>query len=149
MEKCDTAERQDWMRILSLSSWDDLERVSAGISKTVHSFLRPPETGLIMLRGRMGGSGALFNVGEATVTRCSVKLTGGYEGHSYLLGRNLEHARVAAICDGLLQQLTHHDHVLKTVVEPLREKIAARRLLAGQKAAATKVEFFTLVRGDG
>ena len=43
--------------------------------------LRPPETGLVMVRGRMGGSGGKFNLGEVAVTRCAVRLDGGTVGH--------------------------------------------------------------------
>ena len=149
MNRFETRERQDWMRILSMAHWDDLKAVASTISDTAHTILRAPETGLIMLRGRMGGSGARFNVGEATVTRCSVKLGDQFEGHSYVLGRNIEHARIAAICDGLLQQPIHHKQLQREVIEPLRQKLRTRQLLSSQKAAATKVEFFTLVRGDG
>jgi alpha-D-ribose 1-methylphosphonate 5-triphosphate synthase subunit PhnG len=149
MEHAVSVDRQDWVRILSVSQWLDLKAVSGGISDTAHTLMRGPEIGLIMLRGRMGGSGAVFNVGEATITRCSVKLDDGFEGHSYVLGRNTEHAHIAAICDGLLQQPLRQKQLQTEVIEPLRQKITARRLLSSQKTAATKVDFFTLVRGDG
>ena len=42
--------------------------------------LKPAETGLVMLRGRAGGDGAPFNLGEATVTRAVVELPGGERG---------------------------------------------------------------------
>ena len=65
--------------------------------------IRPPETGLVMLRGRMGGTGGAFNLGEATVTRCAVRTAKGHEGHAYVMGRNHGHAKIAAVCDALLQ----------------------------------------------
>jgi alpha-D-ribose 1-methylphosphonate 5-triphosphate synthase subunit PhnG len=140
--------RQNWMRVLALASWDDLKLMTADISATTFTFLRRPETGLIMLRGRMGGTGAAFNVGEATITRCSIKLGDNTEGHAFVLGRNADHARVAALCDGLLQQPAQYAALLESLIEPLRQKMDARRLQAREKAAATRVDFFTLVRGD-
>lgn len=110
--------------------------------------IRKPETGLVMLRGRMGGTGAAFNLGEATVTRCAVRTAKGHEGHAYVMGRNHEHARIAAVCDALLQDENDHAMVEALVLQPLEKRIAEQRSLAARKAAATKVDFFTLVRGE-
>jgi alpha-D-ribose 1-methylphosphonate 5-triphosphate synthase subunit PhnG len=149
MNQIQTEHRQDWMGILATADWEDLKSVAAAIPDVTCNMLRAPETGLVTLRGRMGGTGSLFNVGEATVTRCSVQLENDVQGHAYVLGRNVEHARVAAVCDGLMQAVQHRDHLKATVIEPLRKKRDERRALAASKAAATKVDFFTLVRGDG
>ena len=140
--------RQDWMRILALAEFVDLAAASTHLADVEHHFMRPPETGLVMLRGRMGGSGAPFNMGEATVTRCTVRMKDGIQGHAYVMGRNTEHARLAAICDGLLQQEVYHDDLMMKTVKPLAEKQAEARLTKAKKVAATKVDFFTLVRGD-
>ncbi len=137
------------MRVLALADWNELKAATAHLPITEYTFKRAPETGLVMMRGRMGGAGAAFNLGEATVSRCSVKVTDAIDGHACVMGRNLEHARVAAVCDGLLQLEQHREAIDKSVIQPLREKLAAKKLKAAQKAAATKVDFFTLVRGDG
>ena len=134
------------MRVLSLSAWDDLESCAKQYADTAHEVLRAPETGLVMLRGRMGATGAAFNLGEATVTRCAVRLANGGEGHAYVMGRNAAHARLAAICDALLQ--TGESGMSETVIEPLEAKLQAAQAEASTKAAATKVDFFTMVRGD-
>lgn len=114
---------------------------------TPHQILRGPEIGLVMARGRAGGSGEAFNVGEITATRCVVKLDSGEVGVSYALGRDKEKARISAVCDALLQTAASED-VQTKIVEPLR----AARLRAAQAqteaAAATKVEFFTMTRGE-
>ena len=143
-----TTERQGWMRILALASWRDLSACAKAYLDTKHEILRTPETGLIMLRGRMGGTGTAFNMGEATVTRCAVRVAGESEGHAYVMGRNTDHALLAAICDGLLQQTSQKAEVMARVIDPLRQTIAAKRQSQALKAAATKVDFFTLVRGD-
>lgn len=142
------AERAAWMRVLSLSAWNDLESCAAQLASTPHEVLRAPETGLIMLRGRMGATGAAFNLGEATVTRCAVRLADGTEGHAYVMGRNAGHARLAAICDALLQAPGSGAGIAEAVIAPLAERLTAARAAASCKAAATKVDFFTMVRGD-
>ncbi len=47
--------------------------------------VRGPETGLVMVRGRIGGGGQPFNLGEATVTRATVMLDSGTAGHAHAL----------------------------------------------------------------
>lgn len=136
------------MRLLALSSWNDLKACTDDFVNTPCDTIRPPETGLVMLRGRMGGTGSAFNLGEATVTRCAVRTAKGHEGHAYVMGRNHEHARVAAICDALMQDEKYSGKVDALVLQPLQELLENRRSLAAHKAAATKVDFFTLVRGE-
>ena len=94
----------------------------------------------------MGATGAAFNLGEATVTRCAVRLGDGTEGHAYVMGRNAAHARLAAVCDALLQ--SGDTNLSETVIAPLEAKLQTAQVEASTKAAATKVDFFTMVRGD-
>jgi alpha-D-ribose 1-methylphosphonate 5-triphosphate synthase subunit PhnG len=142
------AERKAWISILALSSWRDLSAAASAYRSTPCLVTRQPESGLVMLRGRISGTGAPFNIGEATVTRCSVKSEPGFEGHSYVMGRNTDHARLAAICDALLQDESSYEPVFCGVIRPLENLMASRRAAASRKAAATKVDFFTLVRGE-
>lgn len=136
------------MRVLALADWDDLKASASPFLATPCDVIRLPETGLVMLRGRMGGTGAPFNLGEASVTRCAVRTENGIEGHAYVLGRNIHHARTAALCDALLQDERLNPELQASVIAPLSKLLASRRELAAQKAAATKVDFFTLVRGE-
>lgn len=110
--------------------------------------LKRPEIGLAMVRGRMGGDGAPFNLGEATVTRCVVELAGGERGYGQMLGRNRRLARLAAIVDALWQVEDARPIVERDVLKPVRERLARERMQANAETAATKVDFFTLVRGD-
>lgn len=110
--------------------------------------LRGPETGLVSLRGRIGGGGAPFNFGEATVTRATVKLATGEVGHAYALGRDGEAVRVAAILDALGQRPEHAGAVENAILAPLRGAIAERDRVGRDETAATKVDFFTMVRGE-
>jgi alpha-D-ribose 1-methylphosphonate 5-triphosphate synthase subunit PhnG len=112
-----------------------------------HSFLRPPEVGAVMVRGRAGGTGAPFNLGEMTVTRTSVRLAGGAVGHAWVQGRDKGHATRAAVVDALMQTDRAADLAV-SVIDVLAAEAGAARAARAAKAAATKVDFFTLVRGE-
>ncbi|TCQ78361.1 alpha-D-ribose 1-methylphosphonate 5-triphosphate synthase subunit PhnG [Ochrobactrum sp. BH3] len=117
-------------------------------NKPEFEVLRGPETGLVMLRGRIGGGGAPFNVGEATVTRATVRLSDGSVGHSYALGRDQEKAKLAALFDALWLDEDRRDAVESQVLNVLRSRIDDADTKLRAEAAATKVDFFTMVRGD-
>jgi alpha-D-ribose 1-methylphosphonate 5-triphosphate synthase subunit PhnG len=136
------------MRVLALSKWSDFKALGDLFSLISCDVIRPPESGLIMLRGRVGGSGDAFNIGEATATRCAVRSAKGHEGHAYIMGRNHAHAKLAAICDALMQDENYTAKVESLVIEPLQKIMDERRHESAQKTAATKVDFFTLVRGE-
>jgi len=143
-----TSERQRWMSVLALASRDELERGWSDLSAPPeYRTLRGPEVGLVMVRARAGGTGTRFNLGEMTVTRCSVELPDGTTGHAYAGGRDRRHAELSAVFDALLQR--ERDGALRrTLVEPLAHAQRARRQAAAARAAASRVEFFTMVRGD-
>jgi alpha-D-ribose 1-methylphosphonate 5-triphosphate synthase subunit PhnG len=101
-----------------------------------------------MIEARAGGGGRRFNAGEATVTRCVVR-DGDRLGYSYSLGRDKEKAKMAAILDAMLQSASSYQMVMEAVVAPLASAQQERRVRASLQAAATKVDFFTMVRGDG
>lgn len=142
--------RRRWMGILAKA---EPERLAALCDKAMpdgepaHEMLRSPETGMVMTRGRAGGSGQAFNLGEMTVTRCAVRLADGTVGQSWVAGRSREHARLAALCDGLLQG-DAAARIESAIVGPLETAQAERRERQARKAAATKVDFFTMVRGE-
>lgn len=110
--------------------------------------LRGPETGLVALRGRIGGGGAAFNFGEATVTRASVKLPTGEVGHSYAFGRARGKARIAAIIDALAQKPEHRQRVAEAILAPLRAEQRETDGRRREETAATQVDFFTMTRGE-
>jgi alpha-D-ribose 1-methylphosphonate 5-triphosphate synthase subunit PhnG len=110
--------------------------------------LKPVETGLVMLRGQAGGDGAPFNFGEATVTRAVIELPGGERGYAHVLGRDAERARLAAIFDALWQKPHQRQAVEACVLEPIASRLEAARAKAAAEIAATRVDFFTLKRGE-
>ena len=110
-------------------------------------WLRVPEIGGVMVQGRMGGTGSAFNLGEMTVTRCAVRLADGHVGHGYVQGRSRQKAEQAALIDALMQT-DQADQVAQEILTPLAELAARDRAARTAKAAGTKVDFFTMVRGE-
>ena len=142
--------RQRWMSVLALASADELERAWAALpTRPTYRRVRGPEVGLVMVRARAGGTGTRFNLGEMTVTRCSVELEDGTLGHAYAGGRDRRHAELSAIFDALLQRAPDAETLQRTLIAPLAEGQQARRQAAVARAAASRVEFFTMVRGEG
>jgi alpha-D-ribose 1-methylphosphonate 5-triphosphate synthase subunit PhnG len=137
------------MAVLTQGETAELAGLLASLGELpVHQELRRTESGLVMLRGRVSGDGAPFNLGEATVSRAAVKLATGETGFGYVLGRDREKARLIALCDALLQCASHRAAVERRVIEPVRARLAGERRLTAERTAATRVEFFTLVRGE-
>ena len=139
--------RKDWIGLLAKAPEGLLGQLwaAAGI-EAAHDWLRPPETGAVMVRGRAGGTGAPFNLGEITVTRCALRLESGQVGHAYVAGRSREKVRIAALCDALMQDEGRAAAVRDAVLAPLAAAAAEAREALAAKAAATKVEFFTIAR---
>jgi alpha-D-ribose 1-methylphosphonate 5-triphosphate synthase subunit PhnG len=143
-----TALRRRAMAVLADTSADDIATHMSALTIPACEELRTPENGLVMLRGRIGGDGAPFNLGEATVTRAAVRLVGGEVGFAYVLGRDTRKARLIAICDAMLQSADRL-RAIDGVVTPLEQAMRERRRRKDAETAATRVNFFTLVRGEG
>jgi len=108
------AARKTWMAVLARAPAETLHQAGAA-HLPAYTRLRGPELGLVMLQGRTGGTGPAFNLGEATIARCTVRSEAGQVGHAYCLGRDLRQA-----------------------------ELAAARTVTARRAAATQVQFFTL-----
>jgi alpha-D-ribose 1-methylphosphonate 5-triphosphate synthase subunit PhnG len=137
--------RQRWMAILARARSDQLQALLANCDAIPsHTMVRGPESGLVMVRARAGGGGAAFNLGEMTITRCTVRTETGFVGHAYLAGRDEKRAELAALADALMQDPDLADTIERRVVAPLERQQIDGRLAKSQKAAATRVEFFTM-----
>jgi alpha-D-ribose 1-methylphosphonate 5-triphosphate synthase subunit PhnG len=142
--------RREAMAVLAEGTTAEIARLMAGIGPLpTHQEIRKAESGLVMVRGRIGGDGAPFNLGEATVSRSAVQLATGEIGFGYVLGRDQEKAQLTAYCDALMQRDDYRDVVERIVLAPIRSRLDAARTVKAEQVAATKVEFFTLVRGEG
>lgn len=140
-----TAERQGWMAVLARATLQEIgARLADAPGLPPHDRLRGPETGLAMMRGRVGGTAAPFNLGEMTVTRCTVRTRDGYIGHAYVAGRDGAQAELAARLDAALQDPALRPALIDGVIAPLASLQASRRAQEARRAAATHVQFSTL-----
>ena len=143
------ARRKAAMAVLAHSDTTAIARHLGTIALPVHENLREPENGIVMVRGRIGGDGAPFNFGEATVSRAAVRLASGVVGFGYALGRDRQKARMIALCDALVQSDEFADALEANVLAPLRAAMASERSRKAAETAATRVDFYTLARGEG
>lgn len=148
-----SSERRDWIALLATAPASLLEHESQRLDRHAFQFLAAPEIGLVMVRGRPGGAAMAFNLGEMTVTRCVVSTTDSatgrqLDGYGHVAGRNHRHAELAAQFDAYFQDsaLSYRDR--EEILAPLRDHKTAAKQQQTAKTAATKVEFFTMVRGE-
>lgn len=142
--------RQRRLRILARTDRATLEAALAALpSQPAWRRLKQPETGLTMVRARAGGVGQRFNLGEMTVSRCVVALNdGGTMGVGYVQGRDRRRAELVAVFDALSQDASGAEKIEQLLIAPVESKLANERRTREAKVAATKVDFFTLVRGE-
>jgi alpha-D-ribose 1-methylphosphonate 5-triphosphate synthase subunit PhnG len=140
------ATRQRWMGVLARAG-TGLAAYESALKESEYRLIRAPEIGMTLVRGRMGGTGSQFNLGEMSVTRCVVRLADGRTGYSYVAGRDKQHAELAALADAHLQG-PEQPHWLSRLIEPLAAVQQAKQAAKAAETATTQVEFFTLVRGE-
>jgi alpha-D-ribose 1-methylphosphonate 5-triphosphate synthase subunit PhnG len=143
-----SSERARWISLLAKAPaavLDDAARHYGDLPK--YLWLRRPETGLAMVRARAGGTGAQFNLGEMSVTRCTLRLESGQTGIAYVAGRDKRHAEMAALFDALMQS-DARQRVRETVLQPIEQALADKLAQAHAQAQATRVEFMTMARGE-
>ena len=142
-------DRKGMMRVLAHASEAELAQglQAAGLDGELAE-IRPPETGLTMVRGRIGGDGRPFNLGEMTVTRAAVQSPSGLTGIAYLKGRCPRKARLAAAADAYWQDPATRAEVEEKLLRPVEQRLAQHRRKVVEEAAATKVDFFTMARGE-
>ena len=141
--------RRNRMAVLARCKSSRLQELWDGLGlEPAYRVLRGPESGLVMLRGRIGGTGDAFNIGEATVTRASVKLDDGNVGHAMALGRDMAKARLSALIDALCQNPETAAFIDAQVIAPIKRELDDADERRRQETAATRVDFFTMVRGE-
>ncbi len=151
-------QRKRRMAALALADEAALEEAATRLAASFsYTFLRRPEAGLLMVEGRAGNSGQRFNLGEMLVTRCVVRLqqkrqngqdSAATEGYSFIQGNRPRHAELAAVFDALLQQEDQAEDLERSLIEPLAAKRSEALQKGAEKTATTRVDFFTLVRGE-
>lgn len=149
MQPIAVAEHQRWMSALAAAGPVLLEQGWQALEpKPAYRLLRPVEIGMALLRGRIGGAGAAFNLGEATITRAAAALDTGERGLAYLLGRRPREAELAALFHALLQDSDRRAFVEERVVRPAEAAREARADAERAAVAPTRIDFSTMVRGD-
>ncbi|MTJ82773.1 MAG: phosphonate C-P lyase system protein PhnG [Telmatospirillum sp.] len=142
-------DRRHWMGVLAKAPLDRLEAAWSALPEPPDFIrLRAPEIGSALVRARAGGGGQRFNLGEMTITRCSVRISGGAVGHAYVAGRRPRHAELAALFDALLQDPDHGAGLRAHLIDPLAADQERATTDRAARIATTKVDFFTLVRGE-
>lgn len=146
--------RQRAMAELAMANTNVLEAAAKRLPSDIgYTFLRRPEVGLVMLEARAGNTGQRFNLGEMLITRCVLRLEeqGGCqatEGYAFLQGNRPRQAELAALFDALLQQDSWADELQNTLIIPLMQERAMQRAKVQEEIATTRVDFFTMVRGE-
>ena len=147
------AERQEWMALLARAPEPLLDAALMHHVQAQPQWLRRPETGLMMVQGRAGGTGDRFNLGEVTVTRCALRVASARHdapvGVAYVLGRNHRQAQMAALADALLQDPAHRPLLEAALLTPVRQHLALKQAQRHQRAQTTKVDFLTVAREAG
>jgi len=146
--------RQRRMAALAFADEATLEAEAAKLVDSFsYTFLRRPEAGMVMLEGRAGNSGQRFNVGEMLITRCVLRLEpqgsgSATEGYAFVQGNRPRHAELAALFDALLQQEEWAESLDRSLIASLVAKREEKLRKRVEETAPTKVDFFTLVRGE-
>ncbi len=149
--------RANWMALLARAPVDLLDAALRDHVARPARWLRAPQTGLMMVQGRAGGTGERFNLGEVTVTRCALRvdaLDAGAEatvGVGYVLGRSHRQVHLAALADALMQDPTQQAAMNAGLLDAIRSHLAGTLAARQARAASTRVDFFTVAResGDG
>jgi len=141
--------RESWIGLLGSADPADLESALEDLKDHCEFVcIVGPETGMLMVQAKADGSGSRFNIGEMTVSKCILEVKGKYLGTGWVMGSDLRHAELAALFDGLLQDPDHHDRLMATLIPRLEEKQRLKTDILLKDASDTKVEFFTLKRGE-
>jgi alpha-D-ribose 1-methylphosphonate 5-triphosphate synthase subunit PhnG len=143
-------QRQQLLSTLARSSFSDIEQHwNSDAAQHQYQFIRKPETGMVMAVGRAGGNGEPFNMGEVTVSRCTLRLESGETGFGYVRGRNLKHVETIALIDAISQrQDAASEHVVNELLPALQQKLQQNKQQKQSGAEQTRVDFFTMVRGE-
>lgn len=144
-----TDARRRHLALLAHAPREALQRLAQPVLSD-HRFetLRAPETGLVMLRARIGNRGDRFHLGEVTVTRCVLRHRPAAgpptAGVGYVLGRDAERAQWIAGLDALLQVPALHALLAAQVLAPLGAQTQAERAARRAGVQASRVSFQTL-----
>ena len=139
-------DRQQWLSILTQQK-EEINHYEPSLKAKKYDVVRAPEVGMAMVKGKTAGEGQVFNLGEVTVTRCVVRIEDGTMGFGYVVGRNQNQALLIALADAYLQS-DERAVWEKSLLVPLNDSLQKRLKAQENKVQTTKVDFFTMVRGE-
>lgn len=144
--------QQERQKLLSTLARSELKDIQQHWQDSIENYqfekIRPVETGMVMAVARAGAGGEPFNLGEVTVSRCALRLPSGETGVGYVCGRNTRHAEHIALLDALAQTRQQRDLIFSRVIQPLQRILQQKKMQQQAQTDKTKVEFFTMVRGE-
>lgn len=153
--------RQLLLSVLSKSAFNDIDNFWQTLSITPsYTLLKTPEVGMTMVRAKTGGAGQEFNMGEMTVTRTVIRLDSiescsesektqaGIIGFGYTAGRETKKSELIAVIDACFQLSAYAELIEEKILQPLSEQLQEKETLQSEKVDSTKVNFFTMVRGE-
>jgi len=125
-----------------VSAWRALE------IEPEYTLLKQPEIGMVMVKAKTGGNGSPFNMGEMTVTRTVLQLHSHEMGYGYTAGRDKDKSLTIALIDACYQVEGWQEQIEEKLVQPLRKDLQQARSQHQETVDRTKVNFFTMVRGE-
>jgi alpha-D-ribose 1-methylphosphonate 5-triphosphate synthase subunit PhnG len=145
----DTKQRQQLLAVLSKCSSKDIKALWQPLNLTPnYQLLKSPEIGMVMVKAKTGGNGSPFNMGEMTVTRTVLRLDSNQMGYGYIAGRDKEKSLLIAMIDACYQVADWQSEINQKVLEPLQAQHNQAYRAHAQQVEKTKVNFFTMVRGE-
>lgn len=142
-------QRQKNLSILAKASLVTMRKYWESIgANATFVFLKKPEVGMAMVRAQAGGGSEDFNMGEMTMTRCVVRLDSEEIGYGFVAGRSKKKSELIAIIDASWQTESLKKIIEEKIIDPLYRLQIYREQKVAEDTKTSKVNFFTMVRGE-
>lgn len=142
-------QRQKNLSVLAKAPFSNMLEYWKGISvDATFNFLKKPEVGMAMVRAQAGGGGENFNMGEMTITRCVVRLDSAEIGYGIVVGRSKQKSELVALIDACWQKKSLKEIIEDKIIKPLYHIQVCKEKNISDNTESSKVNFFTMVRGE-
>ena len=138
--------RRDWLATLVRVPANEVIAASNEFDFSM-VVLKGPEVGLLMINGRIHSTGRPFHLGEVSLTKCVLKDDQGLLGYGHIIGRNKQQAKAIALFDLALQRNDSAEAALIRL-NAWKEDVAEIDAMESETVEETRVDFFTMVRGE-
>lgn len=141
--------RRQLLSVLAKSTLDAIQTRWHPLSiKPEYRFLKKPEIGMVMVRAQADEAGQKFNMGEMTMTRCVIQLANNELGFGHCSGRDKTKAELIAVIDACFQLEEYQAIISENLLQALEALLVDQYQQQSAQVAASKVNFFTMVRGE-